>query len=267
VLDVGTGNGAIALIARETAIAKGCHFEIHGTDLAQIDPVRDVRNGATLFSGIRFHPRVATEQLPFEPATFDAVSGQYALEYTAMEAALREIHRVLKAGAHARFIVHHAQSVIVHNARESLEHTDLVLNGTKIFRKLRRHVEARRRTRAAGRETWQELLADVRRLQDTAARARVTLTLRVTVDAVEKLLQASRQLAPAAMERDIEHVENEVRASGRRLRDLIGSAQTAEGMASIERLAAAAGFGASEVQAQYHAGEHLVGWRLTLRKP
>ena len=81
VLDIGTGNGAVALIAKETAATLGRSFEIHGVDLARVDPVRHVPNGATLLAGIEFHPGVPAEQLPFEANGFDAVSGQYALEW------------------------------------------------------------------------------------------------------------------------------------------------------------------------------------------
>ena len=65
VLDVGTGNGAVPLIARDAAAATGRRWDIHGTDLALIDPPRQVRGGANLFDGIKFHAGVATERLPF----------------------------------------------------------------------------------------------------------------------------------------------------------------------------------------------------------
>ena len=60
ILDVGTGNGAVALIARDAATAAGTQLEIHGSDLALIDPPRQVRGGETMFGGITFHPGVAT---------------------------------------------------------------------------------------------------------------------------------------------------------------------------------------------------------------
>jgi len=77
VLDVGTGNGAITLLAKEAATAAGRHLEIHGADLAAIDPPRHVPNGASLFAGIAFHAGVPCERLGFADGSFDAVSGQY----------------------------------------------------------------------------------------------------------------------------------------------------------------------------------------------
>ena len=267
VLDVGTGNGVIALFAKEAASAAGRHYEIHGTDLAQIDPVRDVRDGAALFTGICFHPGVSTERLPFGPGAFVAVSGQYALEYTQVDAALREVFRVLKPGGRAQFIVHHAGSVLVHNAHESLRQSDLVLNDTKVFRKLRRHLEAERRSAVAARATWQQLVEAMTLLRRTAAQARPALTLDITVDAVGKLLDARRELHPAALEREIDRVEDDVRASVRRLQDLVVHAQSVEAIAGIERMARAGGFGGCSTQLQHHAGQKLVGWRLNLEKP
>ena len=40
ILDIGTGNGVVPLIAADTAAALGRRWEIHGADLAQIDPPR-----------------------------------------------------------------------------------------------------------------------------------------------------------------------------------------------------------------------------------
>lgn len=266
VLDVGTGNGAIALIALETATAAGKRYEIHGTDLARINPIRDVRDGARLLAGIRFHPLVATEQLPFEDCSFDVISGQYALEYTIVEQALREIHRVLKSGGHAQFILHHADSVVAANARESLSQCDLVLQETKILHKLRRHVEAERRSRPAARNTRADLMAALETLVSAAGRTHNPLTLKVTIDAVQKLLEAHKRLGGVALDREIDRFETDVRGSVRRLKDLISRGLTAIGAQDIAAVAQAEGFGVRDLSLQHHAGVNLVGWRLRLAR-
>ncbi|MGH8249121.1 MAG: class I SAM-dependent methyltransferase [Steroidobacteraceae bacterium] len=267
ILDVGTGNGAIALIAKETAGRLGHHYEIHGTDLAQIDPVRDVAEGEKLFAGIQFHELVATERLPFPAASFNAVSGQYALEYAAVEMGLREIFRVLQGGGQAQFIMHHADSVILHNAQQSLKDADLILNRTKIFRRLRRHLEAERRSPVGARRTWVELVAAVSQLQSASGKATSALMLHVTLDAVQQLLNARQQLSRATMDRQIHVVEADIRASVRRLQDLVGSAQSVADIARIKDFAGSLGFVGCEARTQFHDGANLVGWRLNLRRP
>jgi hypothetical protein len=74
-------------------------------------------------------------------------------------------------------------------------------------------------------------------------------------------------LHPDALAREIDRVENDVRASVRRLQDLVVHAQSAEAIAGIERTARASGFGSCSAQLQHHAGQKLVGWRLNLEKP
>ena len=266
ILDVGTGNGAIALLAKEAATAAGKRFEIHGADLASIDPPRHVPDGPALFDGIVFHPGMPTERLGFADGSFDAVSGQYALEYTDVGKALGEVWRVLKSGGRALFVLHHEQSVLIRNARESLRHGALVLEDTRILRKLRRHATAERDSAAAARVTWAELSAAATRLQQSAASSPSPHVLHVVLDGVQKLLGLRRQLTAAAFEREVDRFERDVRASVRRLQDLVDCAQTAGQMDAIVETARRIGFEGGPAGLQHHAGENLVGWRLELAR-
>jgi len=267
VLDLGTGNGAIVLLAKEAASSTGRRFEIHGADLASIDPVRHVPNGAMLFEGITFHPGMPSERLGFDAASFDAVSGQYSLEYTDAARTLAEVRRVLRPGGRALFVLHHDQSALIRNARESLAHGAMVLEETKILRKLRRHVAAERSSAAAARLTWADLAEDATRLQEAAARSVAPHFLHVVIDGVQKLLALRRELGAAAFEREVDRFERDVRAGVRRLQDLVGCAQSAEQMATIVATAQRLGFECSGAELQYHAHENLVGWRLALTRP
>jgi ubiquinone/menaquinone biosynthesis C-methylase UbiE len=269
VLDIGTGNGAVALIARDAATAADRKLEIHGSDLALIDPPRQVRGGQSMFDGITFHPGVATERLPFETASVDGVSAQFALEYTNVSDSLREIHRVLKPGGRARFSVHHAESVVVWNAQQSLSQAHLVLDETRIYRRLRAFVAAERepasRARVAG--AWNELNGAATQLQQALATTDTAHVLQVTLDAVRKLLAARRQMSPPQLDLEIDHVEREVRASVRRLQDLIRAARSPADIEKMVQDAASVGFETTAPQAQIQSGNVLVAWLLDIRKP
>jgi len=272
-LDIGTGNGAVALIARETALAAGRRFEIHGSDLALIDPPRQVRGGAAIFDGITFHGGIPTERLPFEESSFDAVSGQFALEYTRVADALREIFRVLKPGGRARFSVHHADSVVVRNAGLSLAQSNLVLEETRIFRRLRAFVEAERnalaqpRARAKAAEAQAALNQCASQLRQVVATTVNAHTLRVTLDAVQQLLSARHRWSAAELDREITRVEREVRASARRLQDLVSAAMPETAIRRVVDTAAGFGFETSEPRPQFQSGETLVAWLIDLRRP
>lgn len=269
VVDVGTGNGAVALIARDAATAAGRRFDIHGTDLALIDPPRQVRGGSTMFDGIVFYPGVATEQLPFEARSLDAVSGQFAIEYSRPGDSLREIFRVLKPGGRARFSIHHVDSAVVQNARQSLSQAHLVLDGTRIHRRLRAFIAADRRATGQPKAVaaWKELNEAVASLQQAATAAVNPHLLLVTIDAVRKLLAARSGLTAAQLDREIDGVERELRASVRRLQDLVGAARSEDEILEFARNAASSGFDVDTPRPQFQMGSILVAWLVDLRRP
>ncbi|MFA6984862.1 MAG: class I SAM-dependent methyltransferase [Arenimonas sp.] len=270
ILDVGTGNGVVAMIAAETATARGQTWTIDATDLAQINPLRDVPDGARRLAGINFHPGVATERLPFEAGSFDAVSGHYALEYTDTAAALAEIHRVMKPGSEAQFIVHHADSMLVKSARRSLHQADLVLVETKVFRRLHRLVTMENAVPGTTERVSDELRAAIQTLKQALQEVRQAggtgRILSVTLDAVQKLLTARTNMRPELVGLEVDKAEASVRASVRRLNDLLGHARTEADMDELVRQAATAGFTRIEHKPQFHGSTNLVGWQLLFHR-
>ncbi len=266
VLDLGTGNGAIVLLAKEAASTTGRRFEIHGADLASIDPARHVANGAHLFEGVTFHPGTPCERLGFDEAYVDAVSAQYALEYTDIATSLAEVWRVLRPAGRALFVLHHDHSTLIRSGRESLAQGALVFEQTKILRKLRRHAAAERESAAAARTTWAELSADMMQLRQAAARSVAPHLLHVVIDGVQQLFGLRRELGIAAFEREVDRFERDVRAGVRRLQDLIHYAQSARQMEAVVATARRIGFECAGAELQYHARENLVGWRIALTK-
>jgi ubiquinone/menaquinone biosynthesis C-methylase UbiE len=269
VLDVGTGNGVVALIAAETAAARALNWEIHATDLARIDPTRHVPDGARRLAGIQFHASVATERLPFDAEYFDAVSGHYALEYTDTAAALGEIHRVLKPGGDVQFVLHHSGSVLVQAAQSSLREAQLVLKESKLYRRLHRLVTMESVTPGVTQKATVELRAAIQAVKTgltEARRAGAGRVLAVALDAAQKLLVARKGMNPQAVGHEVDRAEAELRASLQRLRDLVAHARSEPDMDIIEKQAAAAGFGLIERTPQFHSGDNLVGWQLLMQR-
>ena len=268
ILDIGTGNGVVPLIAADTAAALGRRWEIHGADLARIDPPKHVADGAKRFEGIRFHPGVDSAKLPFEAASFDAVSGHYALEYADTAAALAQVHRVLKPGGRAQFVIHHAGSVLLRAAHQSLHEAAWLLGEAKIYRRVHKLVTMDALSTSAQNAAG-ELQAVIRMLKEAIGHARARgggRVLDVALDATQKLLSSRQRMSPAATGVEVDRAEQEMRASVRRLNDLVAHARTDEGMAQIEAQAGAAGFASVERTLLHHGGGNLVGWRLSLRR-
>ncbi len=269
ILDIGTGNGVVLLLAVELAERSQRHWELHGSDLAQIDPPRDVPAAADRLALCRFHPGVATEQLPFDDASFDAITGHYALEYAEPTAAFAELTRVLRPAGRAQFILHHADSRLVETATRALAEAEIVLAQSRIYRHLKRLLALPDQSATLDSRETRALRAAIHDLKDAYADASSRgggRVLAVTLDAVRQLLECRPQLGPARALAEAERAENDLRLSVRRLKDLPDRACDETAMQGLVDLALANGLGLVAVEPQFHAGDNLVGWRLELRR-
>lgn len=270
-LDIGTGNGVLPLIALEVAAARAAQWQIDATDLARIDPPRFVADGARRFAGVRFHAGVASEQLPFEDACFDGVSGHYALEYSDTTRALAEVMRVLKPGGEAQFVLHHADSLLLGSARRSLADADLVFKQTKLYRRLHKLLTMEQNGGEALKRASDEVVAAIRSLRSAFEARRAAgdsaQILAVALDAAQKLLAARTQLRPEQVGLEVDRAEEELRTAARRLNDLVAHALDAEAAQRLRATAEATGFTGVELGLLHHNGDHLVGWLLSLRRP
>jgi ubiquinone/menaquinone biosynthesis C-methylase UbiE len=133
VVDIGTGNGALALLAKRHAAQRGIDFDIHGVDAADIDPPRWA-SGATSFDGITFHALTRMEDLPFEADSVALVTSQYAFEYSrTREPALQEIFRIIGHAGTAAFLLHSSDSLISMTLRQQREACALLFDETRIL--------------------------------------------------------------------------------------------------------------------------------------
>lgn len=266
ILDIGTGNGAVALIAKETAAARSRELHVTGVDLAEIDPPRYVPDGETLLAGIEFRGGVSTEDLPFDDASFDAVSGQYIVEYTDIPATLRECARVLVPGGACQFILHHEDSIVVANARESLRQAARVRDETRLLTYFRRYCELIGESADKAEPARQGFIAAGRELEEEAGASSNPLLLNFVLDSITRLLENRPRLGDAGLLEQVGLLERLLDEWVSRLDDLVSAALDAAGMQALADEAEAAGFGAIEYEPQLQGGETLVGWRLHMRR-
>ncbi|MCH8959168.1 MAG: class I SAM-dependent methyltransferase [Proteobacteria bacterium] len=128
ILDIGTGNGAIALIASRISGERQSGFSIHAIDQADIDPLAMVKSNADGLAAIRFYSKTPAEDCGLPANSIDMVSGQYALEYTPLGRTIAELARVCAPGARLLFVMHHSDSVVLETAAEELRLGKLLEN-------------------------------------------------------------------------------------------------------------------------------------------
>jgi ubiquinone/menaquinone biosynthesis C-methylase UbiE len=128
ILDLCCGNGAVALIAAETGIARGKGFEIVGVDQAAIDPRAYVSRHREAIEAIDFRSGTPAEALPFDDDRFDAAVSQYGIEYSDMDRSLAEIARVIAPEGRVRLVLHAADGVVSRDSREVIGEADFLLD-------------------------------------------------------------------------------------------------------------------------------------------
>jgi ubiquinone/menaquinone biosynthesis C-methylase UbiE len=270
ILDICTGNGAVAAIAREVATVTGRNIEIHACDLARIDPMQNVADAADRLEGIRFHPQMAIEKMPFPNASFDAVSGQYALEYTDIPKSMVQIYRVLKSGGGAQFVIHHSGSPMHHHARVNMREAEFILQDTKLYRRLRQLASTDQATPKFAQNAGKQLQLAIQAIKRALPEARAAGGGRafvVALDTTRNLLALRTQYGPAHLNREIDIVESSLRHWVHRLKDLVNYSKDRQAMLDIENQALQLGFEIVGCGTQTRGEQDLVGWKLMLRKP
>lgn len=131
VLDLATGNGAIAVIAVEA----GDRLKVTGSDLADVRPDDFVSNSKGALSQVEFLANTPAEDLPFADASFDAVVSQYGIEYSHLDQSVPEAARVLAPGGRLRFATHAAEGAVVADTRRAVEDANFLLDAVDLIGK------------------------------------------------------------------------------------------------------------------------------------
>ncbi len=272
-LDIGTGNGAVPLIARETAVQAGRRFEIHGVDRADIDPARFVHATPGALADIHFHGRTSAESLPFPDRHFDGLTGQYALEYTDPASSVRELARVAKPGARLRFVLHAEGATPVAGAARCLAEIAFLTEELRILDKARVLMRAAfafeqanafdTRLEDEARKAREQYLAAARAADARYPGAGSKALFSEILDGVRAAWDHRRNFTLDYILTGLDRIDQETRAHAARLEDMRRAALSREELAALATLLREKGFGGvrtGELRAPEDA--RLLGWEL-----
>ena len=119
-LDLATGNGAVAVIAAEVSEEQNLNLEIHGVDQADINPESEF--------DIQFLGNTEIESMPYADGQFAAVTSQFGFEYSDTNQAIGEISRITGAGARVHLLVHAKQGEVHRQSEERLKRVRELVN-------------------------------------------------------------------------------------------------------------------------------------------
>jgi len=284
IVDLATGNGALALLAARYAREHGRRFSITGLDSAAIDPERLRVAWPALaddFDAVRLQGGTPLEATGLPDGSVDLVVSQYGFEYGDTAAGSREAGRILRPGGRLAMILHHQDSAILLQAREGLAQVALCLQHEKLLDQARRMIKLFRALKPGqgrGGLNWspgalklrEDLVASAGRLERHArqpeARARDAGFIEFLLPSVMRLLEQSRGLEPRVIEEALAAMEQEADSYRLRMADLVSAARDEAGMQQIRTELAQAGLEAVSLEPFVYKTHTLLGWALTAQR-
>jgi len=269
VLDLGTGNGALALLAGRYAEKNGLEFRVTGIDSAIVDPPAQVPDAWKPLAGkITFLSPRRMEQTGLPGAHFHLVMSQFAFEYAEREEAVAELARLLRPQGLFVAVLHHERSKVVQQATHLLrqielcDHSGLLPLARRILElqatapgeksKAERAACARRFNQA-----MQALLPADRQFADPAH-------LRGFRQSLGSLLDAKSGPAAARLRR-LAQFEEEIRLYRLRLQDLQSAALSPDQLQALRRQLAKRGLVTTRLMPLFH-GDAFLGFTLQARQ-
>ena len=223
VLDLATGNGAVPIALLKAAP----NLRVTGVDKASIDPLRFLSSPGIL-SKATFMGGIDICALPFDDASFDAVTSQFGIEYADIERSLEQAVKVLRRGARTMFLIHHAASAVVLPAQPRLREMASLLQPGGVVEHLERFVATGKDFPDLDAAGKQHLAANIERTR------RVTGQI---FEGVKQVIQLAQGGNKGAANQLLMTMSTRLRADNARLTQLLAAAQNqAEFQRTVEHL-------------------------------
>lgn len=248
IVDLATGNGALALLASQFSVDHDRGFEVTGVDFAATDPKETLEQqelGPALDS-INFLTSTRIEATGLPDAEFDLVCSQFGFEYAALDAAVAEVVRLLDkdTGVFAAML-HVESSVLLQQAREGVRQ-DMLCRKSGLLAAVKKLLRALEKVRELGEdpgkdERCEKLRHEINRItgklhsaqsqyQDPGQLAYYLKSVMAMFDpAFVEGLSSEEKI------RRIDAIDAESQQYAERMRDLMASALSDDDMASLRR--------------------------------
>lgn len=280
VVDLATGNGAVALLAAEYSARHKLNLVVDGLDRAEIRAEKDLEGAEAAqewLNRVRFRGGAPNEATGLPGECADLVTSQYGFEYGNPAASAREIMRILRPGGRMALVTHHVNSIVVREASEGLEQHRLCLDRERLLTRAGRVIDAMAK---AGSDFEKRLLRQDRKAEHLRRK------LNAAVERVQQ--QASRfrdpgngigfilsglnsvfspGLQPARRRETIRTLEAACEAYCLRMEDLLAATPSAEQFERLLDHLRSAGLLVEGWFPLVYRGEALMGWAVAGHKP
>ncbi len=275
IVDIATGNGALALLALEESESGAKNFSVSATDLASIDPLNQLKDEPLLdkLKHIRFYPRTPAESLPFEDASVDMVCSQFGLEYSNVDVSVPEICRVLKSGGNLAFVAHHQESIHIQATHGELMQLEFILNTTQIFEKAQDVLKERLSieqseghydivptpTLLQKRELMKNAMDQIHNEIEVASNPAM---LAGPIQYIREIFSNIGKVSAEELANHVIEARSRVMANLLRLQDMIAAAKSESDVASLQDLLQNNGLSNVSVSCVEESNGNILGWQV-----
>lgn len=273
ILDIATGNGAIATIAAEVSHELRKNFFVAATDLAEIsDKLAADTEDLELRKNICFHSHIPCEKQPFDDGSFDFASSQFGFEYSNTDLATKEMRRVLVPGGQFIAISHHVDSELIRAAAVELDVYRYALDELDLFGRVRKYMGALGDLRGSPKKLAKALekakpySRDVNEGMDLfRQRHPDDECSKDIVGAIDYLAQGARQATREQRLAAVDAAADDFRFARARLQDMAGAALGEEQIDHLQMTANAVGFETVFCLRLYAEDDGLAGWQIHMK--
>lgn len=273
ILDIATGNGAVARLAAEVSSQDNKSFEIIAADKAELNP--DINDHDADIQNIRFLPQTPVEQLQLPGQTFDLICSQFGIEYADHKASLSALIKHLRPGAQLVILAHHQDSLTCQQSRDELQQYRTILDQQPVFKKLQSLIKVMGDLSTSAH--LQALKSNIQAQQQREGFNRLVSKLMaqypeglVIGDLLTQInpLFKDRMFSPMVQKLQyIDHIRNSFQQGRRRLLDQLAAAMNQKQLNQFVGIAEKLGYRCETRQTLNDDAGHILAWEIRLVKP
>lgn len=273
ILDIATGNGAIATIAAGVSRDFQKNFFVAATDLAEIaNKLAADTEDLELRKSICFHSHTPCEEQPFDDGCFDFASSQFGFEYSNTDLTTQEMRRVLVPGGQFIAISHHVDSELIKAAGAELGVYRYALDELDLFARVRKYMGAigdlsgSPKKLAKALQKAKPYSKDVNEGMDLfRQRHPDDECSRDIVGAINSLAQGARQVTREQRLAAVDAATDDFRFARARLQDMVDAALGEDQIDQLRMTANAVGFESVFCLRLYAEDDGLAGWQIHMK--
>ena len=280
IIDLATGNGALAFLAMQYSESHSKDFSVTGIDYADINPNQIPSLSSEekkLIESIEFLSNSNIETTNLADNYYDCAISQYGIEYSNLEKTIPELKRILKANSIFSVIVHHTDSIIIKQSSESLEQIDICLKNSNLesllleiidnFSTVKSQAEF---TELIQSENLKTLRSDynlaIRKIASKAEAFENKWVTDFVLSSFSKILGLAPNTSLKEKLNKIEDIHSELKIYTKRTEDLLAAALNEEKFSRFEALLLASDFKDINITKQYYKNTDLIGFSLTAKQ-